>query len=296
MRVRSREGYAAKYFFAPQETTFEHEKEPWYFDDVQKKEAESLLRESINPDGSFLIRQYKEKLFLTVKTFDKKPDGEGGFKYVSYDIKSDEELFWFGLNSFKDKKFESLKDLIKFCKENSEFFGRVTNSCLLTYPHADPGFVVANKKGYDAIKAPVQELKTIMEIGSGQFGNVHKAKFRTLDVAAKQLKVEDTEEDEGARVLEEFFSEINIMKKFNHPNLVHLFGYIESQTKGNFMIVEFMAHGDLKDYLKKLKADPQRLRREEKLWKKLLTWCIEAARGMDHLDKLKIVHRDLAAR
>ena len=296
MRVRSREGYAAKYFFAPQETTFEHEKEPWYFDDVQKKEAESLLRESINPDGSFLIRQYKEKLFLTVKTFDRKLEGEGGFRCVSYDIKSDEELFWFGLNRFKDKKFESLKDLIKFCKENPEFFGRVTNCCLLTYPHADPGFVVANKKGYDAIKAPVQELKTIMEIGSGQFGNVHKAKFRTLDVAAKQLKVEDTEEDEGARVLEEFFSEINIMKKFNHPNLVHLFGYIESQTKGNFMIVEFMAHGDLKDYLKKLKADPQRLRREEKLWKKLLTWCIEAARGMDHLDKLKIVHRDLAAR
>ena len=296
MRVRSREGYAAKYFFAPQETTFEHEKEPWYFDDVQKKEAESLLRESINPDGSFLIRQYKEKLFLTVKTFDRKLEGEGGFRCVSYDIKSDEELFWFGLNRFKDKKFESLKDLIKFCKENPEFFGRVTNSCLLTYPHADPGFVVANKKGYDAIKAPVQELKTVMEIGSGQFGNVHKAKFRTLDVAAKQLKVEDTEEDEGARVLEEFFSEINIMKKFNHPNLVHLFGYIESQKKGNFMIVEFMAHGDLKDYLKKLKADPQRLRREEKLWKKLLTWCIEAARGMDHLDKLKIVHRDLAAR
>ena len=288
--MRSREGYAAKYFFAPQDTTFEHEKEPWFFDEVPKKEAENLLSESINPAGSFLIRQNNQKLFLIVKTFDGRLEGEGGFKYTSFDIKSGEELFWFGLSKVKDKKFENLKGLINFCKENPEIFGKVTNSCLLPFPHSDPGFVIAKRKGYDAIKAPAQELKTLMEIGSGQFGNVWKARFRTLHVAAKQLKVEDADEDEGARVLKEFSSEINIMRKFNHPNIVHLFGFTESQKKGNFMIVEFMANGDLKDYLKKL--DPQ----ETKLWKKQLMWCIEAGRGMDQLDKLKIVHRDLAAR
>ena len=124
---------------------------------------------------------------------------------------------------------------------------------------------------------------------------MYEAKFRgNLKVAAKQLKTDNEQESE--KVLEEFFNEIRTMKGLNHPNLIQLFAFTTGNREGNFMIQEFMAEGDLKNYLQKLKKDPQRMKAETKIWSKLLTWNIEVARGMERLESLKIVHRDLAAR
>ena len=115
-----------------------------------------------------------------------------------------------------------------------------------------------------------------------------------LEVAAKQLKTDNEEESEKA--LEEFFNEITTMKELNHPNLIQLFAFTTENREGNFMIQEFMKEGDLKNYLQKLKKDPVRMKAEKKIWSKLLSWNIEVARGMERLESLGIVHRDLAAR
>ena len=112
-------------------------------------------------------------------------------------------------------------------------------------------------------------------------------------MAAKQLKTDNEEESEKA--LEEFFNEITTMKELNHPNLIQLFAFTTENREGNFMIQEFMKEGDLKNYLQKLKKDPVRMKAEKKIWSKLLSWNIEVARGMERLESLGIVHRDLAA-
>ena len=113
-------------------------------------------------------------------------------------------------------------------------------------------------------------------------------------MAAKQLKTDNVEE--SGKVLEEFFNEIKTMEGLNHPNLVQLFAYTTGNQEGNFMIQEFMDEGALKNYLQKLKKDPQRMEAETKLWSKLISWIIEVARGMERLESLKLVHRDLGAR
>ena len=124
---------------------------------------------------------------------------------------------------------------------------------------------------------------------------MYRATFRgNLKVAAKQLKTDN--EAENDKVLEEFFKEINTMKGLNHPNLIQLFAYTTGNKEGNFMIQEFMAEGDLKNYLQKLKKDEKRMKAETKIWSKLLSWNIEVARGMERLESLELVHRDLAAR
>ena len=228
---------------------------------------------------------------LSLKYYNTK-DEAGGYKYMNYNVKKEGDKFYFT----KKKMFAKLSELITFCMENrtEEVATKLTNICLIPNPHSDPGFEFS-MLDYDSLRVPYTEIVLGKELGSGQFGKVYAATFRgNLQVAAKQLKVEN--EEEGAKALEEFFSELNTLKRLNHPNLVQLFAYIVDQTKGNFMIQEFMAEGDLKNYLQKWKTEPQRMKQVPKMWSKLLAWQIEVARGMERLESLNIVHRDLAAR
>ena len=125
----------------------------------------------------------------------------------------------------------------------------------------------------------------------GHFGGDYTAIFRgNQKVTVKKLRRADYEE-ESEKVLEESFN-IKDIKRLNHPNLIQMLGF----TTEAFMIVEFMAEGDLKNYLQKLKRDPQRMKAETRVWSKLFSWNIEVARGMEQLESLNIVHRELAAR
>ena len=172
---------------------------------------------------------------------------------------------------------------------------RLTTICLFPNPHADPTFQFYNTE-YDSIRVPYSELVLGKEVGSGFFGNkVYAARFRgIMEVAVKQHEV--VNEEEGTKALEEFFKEIATMRALNHPNIVQVFAYVTDEYEGNFIIMELMACGDLKWYLQKLKKDTERMNREPKLWGRLLQWLIEVARGMEQLENLGFVHRDLAAR
>ena len=86
------------------------------------------------------------------------------------------------------------------------------------------------------------------------------------------------------------------MKKLNHPNIVQLFAYIADENAGIFLIQEFMAEGDLKNYLKRWKEQLVKMKQVPRLWRKLLSWQFEVACGMERLQRLNIVHRNLAAR
>ena len=148
-------------------------------------------------------------------------------------------------------KFSSLTELIKFCSDNLApgVKTKLTNICLIPNPHADKTFEYWNEM-QDSLRVPLTEItwKEPKEIlGTGQFGEVFSATFRgNLKVAVKQLKVKEATPGEAEKALEEFFTEISVIRGLNHPNLVQLFAYVTSAKDGNFMIQEFMANGDLK--------------------------------------------------
>ena len=286
-------GYAAKYYFAPKNTILDHEKLPWYFGETNRRESEELLGDAANPDGSFLVRLGSQGTdVLSLKYFNTRNER---YEYMQYDVKIGGGMVWFTSR----RKFPSLIDLINFCMANKAegVMTKLTNICLIPNPHADPAFQFYNER-HDSLRVPLTEItwdKNEKPLGEGQFGRVFKARFRgNLDVAVKQLKVDN--EGEGTKALEEFFKEIATMRGLNHPNLIQLFAYITNKKEGNFMIQEFMAQGDLKNWLQELKRNPERMKKSKKLWSKLLAWCIEVARGMERLESLGIVHRDLAAR
>ena len=292
-------GYAAKYYFADKDESEEYKKEPWYFGDMERQEAVELLGDTANPDGSFLVRHSPSKNLdvLCLKYFNSRPEpgSPEEYCYKNYDVKSVEGEVWFSSRS----KFPTLPDLIRYCMDNKAdgVVTKLTNVCLIPNPHSDPMFEF-HSQAHDSLRVPISEISLGPPIGVGNFGKVFKARFRgNLDVAVKQLKVKD--EKVGKKAIEEFFTEISTMRELNHPNLIQLFAFITSAKEGNFMIQELMENGDLKSWLqelKKTKKTQQELAKDSQLWSRLLAWCVEIARGMERLESLGIVHRDLAAR
>lgn len=90
------------------------------------------------------------------------------------------------------------------------------------------------------------------------------------------------------------------MKAFDTAHVVKLLGVV-SQGQPTLVIMELMARGDLKTYLRSHRPDSEnysgsRILRQPPTLKRILQMAIEIADGMAYLAAKKFVHRDLAAR
>ncbi|CAI8021113.1 Tyrosine-protein kinase transforming protein SEA [Geodia barretti] len=90
------------------------------------------------------------------------------------------------------------------------------------------------------------------------------------------------------------------MARFDHPNVMKLIGVSLSMDTIPFLLMPFMANGCLLSYLRKnrpeltVKNDMTELIPEN--GSRLLSMCLQIAKGMEYLAFKKFVHRDLAAR
>lgn len=86
-------------------------------------------------------------------------------------------------------------------------------------------------------------LKPGKELGRGNFGVVYEGHMKAVKVAIK--------ESLHARDHEDFRQEASVMHKICHPLLVRFLGYCCNAPHGRPLIItEFMAKGNLKDYLR----------------------------------------------
>lgn len=96
-----------------------------------------------------------------------------------------------------------------------------------------------------------------------------------------------------------FLNEASVMKQFDTHHVVRLLGVV-SQGQPTLVVMELMANGDLKTYLRShrpeydtLGSDPPP---QPPTLRQILQMAIEIADGMAYLSAKKFVHRDLAAR
>lgn len=159
---------------------------------------------------------------------------------------------------------------------------------------------------------PRQKLSFREKIGDGQFGEVYIGEAECLDkivgdefrnikrttVAIKILKL-----DVDKNIKHEFFKEVKAMAGLRHINVVRLLGVCQDDPM--CMIVEYMANGDLNQFLKqrelKPDVDPNRRKggQSEKQYvasQALLYIATQVAAGMKYISSLNYVHRDLATR
>ena len=137
-----------------------------------------------------------------------------------------------------------------------------------------------------------------------------------------------TKGDLHAHGVTDFIEESLLMRKFKHPNVLHLIG-ISVRNGTPCAILPLMSNGDLKSYMKqhgsvctciqipKFQFFLRQIHRHDAFlpfWNplkssgtlidtlkdlatgQLYAFAVGIARGMDHLAERKFVHRDLAAR
>mmetsp|Transcript_2635 Transcript_2635/g.6192 ORF Transcript_2635/g.6192 Transcript_2635/m.6192 type:complete len:653 (+) Transcript_2635:298-2256(+) len=120
------------------------------------------------------------------------------------------------------------------------------------------------------------------KLGAGEFGTVYKATWNETPVAMKVLKHSDN------LAIGEFVTEMNMMRKLHHPNIVQFLGGC-TKTKPYFIVTELSAAGSLADvFYMKQKLPLTRL----------LELAIDCATGMAYLHSSAIkkpatLHRDL---
>ncbi|CAI9717067.1 proto-oncogene tyrosine-protein kinase receptor Ret-like [Octopus vulgaris] len=145
-------------------------------------------------------------------------------------------------------------------------------------------------------------------LGEGEFGMVMKAQAFNIDgksgyttVAVKMLK-------ECASIAEfrDLWSEFNLLKEVNHPNVIRLLG-VCAHRGPFYIIVEYCQHGSLKNFLRKHRQaacnrtarTPEEIKAELSViltTRDLLSFAWQVCKGMRYLCQMKLVHRDLAAR
>ncbi|TVU28493.1 hypothetical protein EJB05_20012 [Eragrostis curvula] len=127
-----------------------------------------------------------------------------------------------------------------------------------------------------------EEIDIGERIGLGSFGEVYRGEWHGTEVAVKKFLQQDISSD----ALEEFKTEVRIMKRLRHPNVVLFMGAI-TRVPHLSIVTEFLPRGSLFRLIHR----PNNQLDE----RKRLRMALDVARGMNYLHNCTpvIVHRDL---
>ena len=174
---------------------------------------------------------------------------------------------------------------------------------ILTVSIAARNFAKSKERGYFGINSnyyyfrpdewEIKREDVLIEdrIGSGCFAEVHRGKINNKDGEQIDCAIKFCGSDNQNR--QRLLKEANMMKSINTTHIVKLLGIVSVDNPA-YLILEFMDKGDLKDYLKNSRTDPEtRSLLTETRFKRI---AAEIADGMLWLSQHKYIHRDLAAR
>ncbi|XP_009769082.1 putative serine/threonine-protein kinase SIS8 isoform X1 [Nicotiana tabacum] len=129
---------------------------------------------------------------------------------------------------------------------------------------------------------PFEDITLGERIGLGSYGEVYRGDWHGTEVAVKKF----IDQDITGESLEEFKSEVRIMKRLRHPNVVLFMGAV-TRPPNLSIITEFLHRGSLYRLIHRSNNQLDERRR--------LRMALDAARGMNYLHNCTpmVVHRDL---
>ncbi|KAL1340644.1 hypothetical protein HN51_027005 [Arachis hypogaea] len=135
---------------------------------------------------------------------------------------------------------------------------------------------------YEEIFATTDCFSDSNLLGHGTYGSVYYSLLRDQEVAIKRMTAMKTKE---------FMSEMKVLCKVHHANLVELIGYAASQDE-LFLVYEYAQKGSLRSHL----HDPQNKGHSPLSWIMRVQIALDAARGLEYIHehtKTHYVHRDI---
>ncbi|CAH1983529.1 unnamed protein product [Acanthoscelides obtectus] len=160
-------------------------------------------------------------------------------------------------------------------------------------PNYEFGGVVYTLK--DLKDIPRDQLRLVKALGQGAFGEVYQGFYRQrpCDTVEMPVAVKTLPEMSTSQAEMDFLMEALIMSKFHHPNIVHFIGVCFGKHP-RFIVLELLAGGDLKNFLRESRPKPERP--SPLSMKDLIMIAIDVAKGCKYLEDNRFIHRDIAAR
>ena len=141
-----------------------------------------------------------------------------------------------------------------------------------------------------SLEVSASDIRWSKRIGEGASGEVWLGEYNNTHVAIKKfsdLYNRDyfCSEEEQRMSLESARQEVQIMSKFNHENIVKIFG--ASMGDGEyFVVMEYMPCGDLLDLVQK----------NTLMWSVKITLAVDIGQGLQYLHSMEYLHRDLKSK
>lgn len=162
---------------------------------------------------------------------------------------------------------------------NNLFFFRMKKEMQMIFQY------IKKLMGYKEIKHDYEIINSVSPLGRGQFGKVKLAKNKKTQekVAVKLLDKTNLKYSDFYFIRNEV-DILRILKAVPHENIVIPFDFYEDKNY-IYIVTEYLEAGNLSDYLINLhNVIPE---------KKSKIICKQLAKGINHLHKLGIVHRDI---
>ncbi|KAK0422342.1 hypothetical protein QR680_007514 [Steinernema hermaphroditum] len=246
---------------------------PWFHGNITREQTEKLLRGKT--DGTFLIRESTNFPgdFTLCMAFNGKVE-----HYRIYQINDQ-------LTCDHEETFDNLTQLVSHYKRDADGLCHrlvtpmISESFRLSCEAAN---FEERQSEFRRAGLLVQrsELQTGDVIGHGEFGDVLIGSYKGRQVAVKVLKNGMTSD---------LLNEARFMIGLRHQHLVGLVGVVMDASRDVYMLTEYMANGNLVDYLRS--RGRQHIEKDQ-----LILFALNCAEGMAYMESVQLVHRDLAAR
>ncbi|XP_028757879.1 LEAF RUST 10 DISEASE-RESISTANCE LOCUS RECEPTOR-LIKE PROTEIN KINASE-like 1.1 isoform X2 [Neltuma alba] len=136
---------------------------------------------------------------------------------------------------------------------------------------------------YTELQGATNSFDPSKKLGDGGFGSVYYGKLQDgREVAVKHLF------NHNYKRVEQFMTEVEILTRLRHRNLVCLYGCTSRQSQELLLVYEYIPNGTLASHLRGSSANPALL-----TWPVRIKIAIETASALAYLHASGIIHRDV---